>query len=101
MNELEQQSKLPEWIVVFETYSLQEAHIVAGRLKAYGIEAIVHTIPGASAIGITYGKLGEKSILVRLNNYEDAMAILNPDEAENLPESTEKIQYLWDDETEE
>lgn len=86
-----------DWMVVFATHILQEAHIVAGRLKSEDIPAFVEYEPGASAIGISIGNLGEKRVVVEQQFYEKAMALLYPDEPVEIPESTDKIRYIWDE----
>ncbi len=85
-------------MVVYTAYNLSEAHIVAGRLEVEGIRALVHRQVGAGAIGITFGKLGEVSVVVRASDYEQALAILDPDEPESLPDSTDDIIYTITDE---
>ena len=90
--------KTPDWMAVFTTYDVQEAHIIAGRLHAHDIEAIVHVVPGASAIGVTFGRLGEVKELVHPKDFYLAEAILYPPETDALPDSTEPIRYLFDDE---
>ncbi len=81
-------------MVVYTTYNDPEAHIVAGRLRSEGIEAMVHQAPGANAIGIHIGSLGEITVVVRKEDYGKAMLILEPDELNALPESTDDIHYI-------
>jgi len=86
-----------EWIAIFITHDLQEAHIIAGKLRTYDIEAMIQTVPGASAIGITIGNLGEVKVLVAANVYDEAYDILFPED-ENQPEhNTDKVDYIWHD----
>lgn len=66
----------PEWLVVYTTTSLPDAHIIAGRLKHEGIPCWIHQPIGGNAIGITIGPLGTISVLVNPNDYDDAYAIL-------------------------
>ena len=87
----------PEWIIVYITNYDPEAHVVAGRLNHEGIETIIHQEPGASAIGISIGTYGEVKVLVRNQDYEDAIDILEPEEPDELPNSTDEITYNWDD----
>jgi len=87
----------PEWITIHISHNLQEAHIISGRLKAYDIPNMVHTVPGASAIGITYGNMGEIKVLVHPDDYEQAYQILNPHTSERLESNTDKVQYIWQD----
>jgi hypothetical protein len=90
-------------MVVFVTYDLAEAHIVAGRLQTEGVPALVYREPGASAIGIHIGKFGEVRVLVRPEDYETALLILEPQQPPELPDTTDEITY-WlledDDDTE-
>lgn len=89
----------PEWISVYLTHNPTEAHIVAGRLKHEGIQAMVHQEAGASAIGINIGNLGEVKVLVHPEDYDEALAIIDPEEPEALPETTDDIVYMmFDDE---
>ena len=85
---------MPQWMIVYTTYNAPEAYIVAGRLESEGIQAMVHLVPGASALGIHVGRLGEVSVLVRMEDHPLAMAILEPDEPGALPDSTEDVRYL-------
>ena len=91
------ESNQPEWVAIYITHNLQEAHIIAGKLHAYDIPAMVHTEPGASAIGITIGNLGEIKVLIRPDDYDRADEILFGDETEQLENSTDKVQYSWQD----
>jgi len=83
-----------DWMVVYETPVETEAHIIAGRLKVEGIQAMVYRQPGAAALGITIGRLGTITVLVQPPDYERALAILEPDELEELPNTTDDITYL-------
>ena len=84
-------------MVVYVTYSVPEAHIVAGRLQSDGIPAMVHTQAGAGAIGITVGRLGEVVVLVSPRDYEQALRILESPNVEELPDNTDSLSYLWTD----
>ena len=81
-------------MIVYETPVETEAHIVAGRLNVEGIQAIVYRQPGAAALGITIGRLGSITVLVHPPDYERALAVLEPDEYEELPNTTDDITYL-------
>jgi len=81
-------------MVVYTAYNAPEAHIVAGRLESEGIPALVHQMPGAGAIGVTIGRLGEVTVLVRAEDYGKALVILEPDDPDALPDSTDDIRYL-------
>ncbi len=78
-------------MVVYTTFNAPEAHIVAGRLKSEGIPALVHQAPGANAIGIHIGSLGEVTVLVREEDYWRAIAILEPDSPALLPDNGDDI----------
>lgn len=90
----------PQWMVVYTTFNSPEAHIVAGRLESEGIPALVHQAPGASAIGIHIGSLGEVTVLVREDDYWKALAILEPDSPPLPPSSDDDIIYMEVDEEE-
>jgi hypothetical protein len=87
-------------MVVYTTYNVHEAHIVAGRLHSEGLAAMVHQQAGASAMGIHIGALGEIHVLVNPADFEHALAILEPDEPDELPADTDRTVYgdLDDDE---
>jgi hypothetical protein len=85
----------PEWMVVYITYNFLEAQIVAGRLEFEGIQALVYQEPGANAIGIRIGRMGEVKILVRAEDYDMAETLLFPDEPDILPDDTDRI--IFDD----
>lgn len=88
-----------EWMIVYSTYDLSDAHVVAGRLEVEGIRAFVYRQPGAGALGIMVGTLGEITVLVHPAQYESALLLLEPDDAlDELPESTDDVIYRWDDE---
>ena len=87
----------PDWIVIYITHNLPEAHIIVGKLQSFGIPAMIHQEAGASAIGITLGNLGEIKILVSLSDYDRASELLQPDEAERMEASNDRIQLIWPD----
>ena len=87
----------PEWITIFISHNLQEAHIIAGKLRAHDIESMIHTVPGASAIGITIGNLGEIKVLIESQFYDEAYDILFPADLNELEDNTDKVQYIWQD----
>jgi len=64
------------WMSVYSTYDPPEAHIVAGRLKHEGLHAWVYQDALGSTIGLRVGPLGEVMVLVRPEDYAQAMAIL-------------------------
>ena len=97
MNSL-QESDSNQWEAVYITHSLPDAHIVAGRLIHEGIQAIVHTQPGASAFGIQIGTMGEIQVLVDIADSDLAKEILEPSDPEVLPDTTDEILIHFDDE---
>lgn len=90
-------SNPPEWVAIFVTHNLQEAHIISGKLQTFDVPAMVHTVPGASAIGITVGNLGEIKVLIHPNDYDKASNILFGTDVDQLESSTDKTQYIWQD----
>jgi hypothetical protein len=93
-------SQNADWMVVYVTHNIHEAEIVLGHLKSEGIQAFMHQAAGASAIGIHIGSLGEIKILVRPPDYDEALAILFPEEQNQLPDDTDRI-IFEDDEPDE
>ena len=85
----------PEWIAVYITHNVPEAHIIVGRLRASDIPAMIHQEAGASAIGLTLGNLGEVKILVSPADYEGAAALLRGDRAEPIEANNDRIQLIW------
>lgn len=90
-------SQPPEWMVVYITYNFLEAQIVAGRLESDGIQALVHQEPGANAIGIRIGRMGEVKVLVRAEDYDTAETLLYYEEPDTLPDDTDRIIFDDDD----
>lgn len=88
------------WMVVYLTFNVGEAHIIAGRLESEGIEALVYQPAGANALGIRIGPLGEVKVLVRPIDYDRAEAILFPIEPEQLADDTNRIIFGDDDDDE-
>lgn len=80
-------------MVAYITYNIQEAHIVAGRLKHEGIAAFVYQQAGAGALGIHIGNLGEVRVLVRPRDYDKALEVLYPEAPDELPEDLDRIIY--------
>ena len=72
--------KSDDWMEVYITHQLQDAHIVAGRLNTSHIETIVQGQPGASSFGFTLGNWGEIKVLVSPEDYERALEMLFPEE---------------------
>lgn len=70
--------------IVYITNVLADAHIVAGRLQAEGIPAMINHMAGMNAIGIRIGALGEIRVLVHMANYERALDILDPEDPSQL-----------------
>jgi hypothetical protein len=81
------------WRSVYVAHSEPEAYVVAGRLNTQGIETFVHRKPGGDSYGVYIDPLGEVEVLVHLQDYERAMAILEDvstpeDENDDLDEDT-------------
>ena len=87
----------PEWIVIYVTHNLQEAHIMAGKLGANDVPSMIHQEAGATALGITLGHLGEIKVLVSPADYERAVAILFPAADVQLEANTDKLRLIWRD----
>ncbi len=87
----------PQWIVLYITNNLQEAHVLAGKLKANEIPALIHQEAGATALGITLGNLGEIKILVMPADYERAERILFTGSNEQIEASNDKMRIIWQD----
>lgn len=86
-----------DWIAVAITHSLPEAHIMAGKLRANDVPAMIHQEPGAAALGITLGSLGEIKVLVDSADYEQAADLLFPNINNQLEASTDKFRLIWRD----
>lgn len=91
-------AKGPDWIAVYVTHNLPEAHIIVGKLRAYDISSMIHQEAGAAAIGITLGNLGEIKVLVSPADSERAANLLFPPTGEQIEASNAKIQLIWQDE---
>ena len=89
-----------DWMVVYTTNDLTDAHIVAGRLQVEGIKTFIHRSTFGSVYGITYGTAGETSVVVNPEDYERALAILEPDEVYSLSDDNEEIIYYSDQDDE-
>jgi hypothetical protein len=84
-----------EWSVIYTASSIPEAQIVAGRLHAEGINALVNYPVGSSAMGI---HLGNISVLVRPDDYQAGHKILFADDYDmpaELPEGYDDALYDW------
>jgi hypothetical protein len=82
-----------DWMVVYLTYNLADAHIVAGRLESEGVPTFIHREPGASALGIHIGRMGEIKVLVRPADFDLAEAILYPEEPDQLPDDIDRLVF--------
>ena len=89
---------MAEWRIVYSTNDLIDAHLQAGRLEVESIPVMVQGQPGASAFGITVGHFGEIHVLVRPEDYEMALDILEPEEYPELPNTSDSVIYLDADE---
>ncbi len=92
-----EKSRGPDWMAIYITHNLQEAHIMAGKLKAHDLPCHIHQEAGATALGITLGNLGEIKILVDPEDFERAEALLFPDSHNQIEANNEKIQVIWQD----
>jgi hypothetical protein len=68
------------WMVVYVAYNEPEAYVIAGRLKSEGIDSFVHQEPVGRAYGLSVGPLGEVKVMVRPDQYDQALTILDDDE---------------------
>lgn len=89
-----------DWIAVQVTHNLPEAHIIVGKLRTFDIPAMIHQEAGATAIGITFGNLGEIKILVSPADYDRALALIQPENSDQLESNNDRIQLIWPDEAE-
>jgi hypothetical protein len=87
------QSQDPQWMVVLVTNNPMEAHVVAGRLDSEGVPAWVHQEPYGSAMGLTVGKLGEVRVLVKYEDYDRAVDILDSGDYDELPEDVDQTVF--------
>lgn len=87
----------PDWMIVYTTHNLPEAHIVAGRLHHEGIPAMIHHQAGRDAIGIHIGRLGAVHIVVRAVDYDMALRLLDEPEPDELPHTTDDIYFDLED----
>ena len=70
-------------VVVYVTNSDFDARLVAGLLESEGIPTLVQQESLGRSTGITIGSLGEVRVMVRPQDYETALDILDstPDES--------------------
>ncbi len=87
----------PQWIAVYITHNLQEAHILMGKLRAHDVPVMIHQEAGATALGITLGNLGEIKLLVSPADYDQAVALLYPEDDDQIEANNDKIQLIWMD----
>ena len=92
-----EKSRGPDWIAIYVTHNLQEAHIMAGKLKAHDLPCHIHQEAGATALGITLGNLGEIKILVDPDDFARAEALLFPDPLNQIEANNDKLQVIWQD----
>lgn len=93
-------AKGPDWVAVYITHNLPEAHIILGKLRINDIPAMIHQEAGATAIGITLGNLSEIKVLVSPADFERAAALLFPEDAEQIEATNDRIQFVWPDDVE-
>jgi hypothetical protein len=84
---------MTDWMVVFTTNDQNEAHIVAGRLEVEGVKSFIQRESLGGIIGITYGAMGDVKVVVNPEDYDKAMAILEPDELYSLSDDNEDVIY--------
>jgi len=82
-----------EWMIVYTTNDLADAHIVAGRLKVEGINSFIQRESLAGILGIAYGALGEVNVVVSPDDYDRALVLLEPDELPALSDDNDEIIY--------
>ncbi len=70
------------WILL-GSYNPIEVHIVCGLLKTSGIECFIEGEAVADVLGLTVGPMGEKLLFVRLQDYEDAIRLVEGDKSDN------------------
>ena len=87
----------PVWIAAAISHNLPEAHIILGKLRAHDIPAMLHQEAGATALGITYGNLGEIKILVSPADYDAAAELLHIDDSPQLEDSNADLRVIWQD----
>ncbi len=75
-----------KWVPVFKAAGLPQAYIVKGRLESFGIPVKLSYEAIGKIYGITVDGLGEVSILVRQDDLEEALQLL---------EETEEIGEEW------
>jgi hypothetical protein len=80
-----------EWMVIYETPDLTEAHVIAGRLEVDGIKVLVHQPTMASVFGFTLGQVGNTTVAVHPEDFDRALALLEPDELHALNDDNERI----------
>jgi hypothetical protein len=84
---------MTEWMIVYSTNDLIDAQIVVGRLEVEGIKAFTQQESLGGIYGISYGALGGINVLVNPSDYDDATAILEPDDLDALPENSDDVIY--------
>ena len=65
------------WESVFTTDNEPIAHFIVGKLQNEGIEARIHKESAGSAYGIHVGLLGKVDVLVRTEDVDRAVAVLD------------------------
>lgn len=69
------------WYVVATAPGEAVAAIIAGRLKTAGIPVWIYRESAGAAIGLSVGPLGTVEVLVPEDYYEEALALLEADDA--------------------
>lgn len=89
------ENRFQKWEPIYSTDSEPMAYLIAGKLENEGIAARVHKEPAGSAYGIMVGMLGKVDVLVRAEDFERGMAILEDEDYE-----FEEDEFAGDDELE-
>lgn len=84
------------WMIAYLADSEADAYIVAGRLESEGIESWVYHETFSRVTGIGVGAMAAPKVLVKPEDYERAVAILN-DDPEMLVDDNSRI-IFGDDE---
>lgn len=88
---------MTEWMIVYTTHDLTEAHIVAGRLEVEGIKSLIQRETLGALYGFLAGPLSEVNIAVHPDDYQHALELLEPDDYYPLADGTDDIIYYHPD----
>ena len=90
-----------EWESVFTTDNEPIAHFIAGKLHNEGVEALVRKESAGTAYGINIGLLGKVDVLVRSDDFERAIAVLEDEDLEEEDAEEDDDGTYEDDDAEE